>query len=521
MKRLIAASIGAPFIALMAAVFSAALPGVAAAEVTLVWARGQDTDSLDPMRSTTAETWQSNDLIYSTLVEYDQGKIVPNLAESWTVSEDEREITFHIRKGLKCHDGTPFDAHDVKWMVDRMINPKDPHAMLGWFGPITELVVIDDLTVKFVVEKPWGPFLGSQALVGFIPCDSNDGVDTFGASTAVGTGPFMVKEWIKGDRMVLERNPNYVRYGRPAKNPGPPHVDQLVLRRMPEGQTRLSAIKTGEVHMGAPPLEEVEAVKASPEMDLITLKKTGQSIFFQFAVSRPPFNDERARIAVAHAVDPDLAIDLVMEGTVQRERCPLGDGMLGNDQEFCAEKGYSYDPERAKELLAELGHGPDNPMEVVLMTWIDDNRPKIAQVFQNQLAQVGINARLETMDIGTLNARSKQENEITEGPGSFNMMGWSSFDPLLLWYLWHSPGGYAGYTSPELDSMLDKSVETLDVEKRLPWIMKAQEYILKRAVEVPLYTPGWQFVLAISKNVEGFEFLPFARPNFMDVRLKQ
>ena len=167
--------------------------------------------------------------------------------------------------------------------------------------------------------------------------------------------------------------------------------------------------------MGAPPLEEVEAVKSSPDMELITLKKTGQSIFFQFAISRPPFDDERARIAVAYAVDPDLAIDLVMEGTVQRERCPLGDGMLGNDQDFCAAKGYSHDPEKAKELLAELGYGPDNPMEVVLMTWIDDNRPKIAQVFQNQLAQVGIKARLETMDIGTLNARSKQENEITEG----------------------------------------------------------------------------------------------------------
>ena len=100
-------------------------------------------------------------------------------------------------------------------------------------------------------------------------------------------------------------------------------------------------------------------------------------------------------------------------------------------------------------------------------------------------------------------------------------MGWGSFDPLLLWYLWHSPGGYAGYQSAELDNILDKSTETLDVEKRLPWIMQAQEYILQKAVEVPLYTPGWQFVLAISKDVEGFEFLPFARPNFMDVQLKK
>ena len=221
MKPWITVVIRAPVLALVTAVFSAALPSVAGAQETLVWARGQDTDSLDPMRSTTAETWQSNDLIYSTLVEADQGKIVPNLAESWTISEDEREVIFRLREGIMCHDGTPFNAHDVKWMVDRMINPKDPHAMLGWFGPITELVVIDDLTVKFVLEKPWGPFLGSQAMVGFIPCDSNDGVATYGASTAVGTGPFMVKEWIKGDRMVLERNPNYVKYGRPAKNPGP------------------------------------------------------------------------------------------------------------------------------------------------------------------------------------------------------------------------------------------------------------------------------------------------------------
>jgi ABC-type transport system substrate-binding protein len=113
-------------------------------------------------------------------------------------------------------------------------------------------------------------------------------------------------------------------------------------------------------------------------------------------------------------------------------------------------------PAKAQELLDELGYGPDNPLTVTMMTWVGGNREKMVQVFQNQLAQVGIETEIETMDIGTMNARVKQENE-TDGSGksTFDMMGWAWYDPDILHQLWHSPGAYSGYQTPELDALLE------------------------------------------------------------------
>jgi peptide/nickel transport system substrate-binding protein len=492
MRTRFTGTLGAPLVATLGAMLLTGLPGLAAAQGTLVWARGMDTDSLDPHRTTTAESWMTFDLIYDSLLQFGP-------------------------------DGTPLDAHDVKYTVDRVFDPGNPSATQAGWGPVTELKVVDDLTVTYVLSKPFGAFLPfqAQAFAGII-CDSNEELgDQFGSSAAIGSGPFMIEQWVKGDRIVLVPNPHYVNYGRPEENPGPPHLDRMVIRRMPEGQTRLAALNTGEVHIATPPIEEVQSVQESPELDLMVAQDTGQSIFFQFTISRPPFDDERARKAVAYAIDPDMAIDLVFEGLVERETCAVARGVYGNDREWCASIGYSYDPDKATELLAELGYGPDNPMEVVLMTWIDDNREKIAQVFQNQLSQVGINTTLQTMDIGTLNARVRQENEITEGPGSFNMMGWQWYDPDILYYLWHSPGAYAGYQSEELDALLDKTRTTLDPEKRLEFVRQAQEYLLTKAIQVPLYSPGWMWLYAVRNEVEGFKVGPFNRPLFNDVRVVQ
>jgi peptide/nickel transport system substrate-binding protein len=235
-----------------------------------------------------------------------------------------------------------------------VFDPNNPSATQAGWGPVTDLKVVDDLTVTYVLSKPFGAFLPfqAQAFAGII-CDSNEELGAaFGSSAAIGSGPFMIEEWVKGDRITLLANPNYVNYGRPEENPGPPHLDRMVIRRMPEGQARLAALNTGEVHIATPPIEEVQAVRDSPELGLIVAQDTGQSIFFQFTISRPPFDDERARKAVAYAIDPELAIDLVFEGLVERETCAVARGVYGNDREWCASIGYSYDPEKAKELLA-------------------------------------------------------------------------------------------------------------------------------------------------------------------------
>lgn len=490
---------------------------------SLVWARYGDADSLDPQRTTTTLSWQVFDQIYDTLLAFDDnGEVVPNLAKEWTVSEDGLEATFVLNEGITCHDGTPFDAEDVKYTAERAISEDNPSVTKGAWGPITSVEAVDSQTVKFSFSEPFGAFVSFMAdPFSSQICDSAEALgDDFGVSAAVGTGPWKLVSWTKGDEIVLEKNADYQNFGRPIENEGAPYLDQLIVKQIPEPQTRLAGLQTGEIQVIAePPLEELEAIEADESLNNYVAEKTGQNVFFEFTTARPPFDDIRARQAVAYAVDPDAAIDLIFGDVVKREKCTVARGVLGNDQDFCAEHSYSYDPEKAEALLAELGYGPDNPLTVTMMTWVGGNREKMVQVFQNQLKQVGIEAEIETMDIGTLNARVKQENETDSGQGTFDMMGWAWYDPDILHQLWHSPGAYSGYQSPELDALLDETRTTVDSDARLAAVQEAQQYLLENAVHVPLYTPGWLWIYTTRSEVDGFKIGPFDRPLFNDVKL--
>jgi peptide/nickel transport system substrate-binding protein len=508
-----------------AAVLSALLAsGSAQAAGTVVWALGMEPDSLDPSKTTTWESWVAFDQVYDTLLYLDSsGKVVPNMAKSWDVSADGLTYTFHLNDGMKCSDGSPLTSADVKYSMDHYFDPKSPAVMKAGFGPVDTVDALGPLTVTFRLKQPFAAFAAFMG-EGFasILCKGNAAYgDNFGSGTSViGSGPFKVKEWVKGDHMTLVPNPYYVNYGRSAENKGAPKVD-LIMRRMSEAQSRLAALQTGEVQIATPPMEEVETVKSSPDMTLMTADKTGQTIFFEFTISRPPFNDERARMAVAHAIDPDAAINIVFGDVAKREKCAVGPGVFGNDEDWCSKVSIGYDPQKSMALLKELGYGPDHPLEVTMMTWPDDNREKMAQVFQNQLQQVGINANIETMDIGTLNARVKQENETKTGKSTFDMMGWAWYDPDILYNLWHSPGAYSGFQTKELDDLLEKSRTTLDPAARLKVVQDVQTYLIGHAIQVPLYTPGWNWLYAVRKEVTGFKLDAFDRPVFTDVSISK
>lgn len=492
---------------------------------TLVWARYGDADSLDPHRTTTTLSWQIFDQLYDTLLAFDEnGEIVPNLASEWDVNEEGTAITFTLNEGITCHDGSPFDANDVKYTADRALDDANPSVTSGAWGPIESVDVVDPQTVTFQFSSPFGAFLSFMAdPFASMLCDSNEEFgNQFGVSQAIGTGPWQFVSWTRGDEIVLERNENYTRFGRPVENDGAPYLERLIIRQIPEAQTRLAGLQTGEVQLIVnPPLDDLDVVRNDPNLELHVAENTGQNFFFQFTNSRPPFDDIRARQAVAHAVDVDAAIQTAFgEDLVQREKCPISRGVFANDQNFCDQYTYEHDPDRARELLAEMGYGPDRPMEVILMTSTGDNRERMVQIFQSQLAQVGIDARLETMDIGTLNARVKQENERTTGTSTFDMMDWAWFDPDILHQLWHSPGAYSGYQSDELDALLQETRTTIDPNERQEAVEEVMEYLLTNAVHIPLYTPGSLWVYATRQEVQGYKVGPFNRPVFNDVRLQ-
>jgi len=486
----------------------------------IVWARYGDIDTLDPHRATSTLSLQVWSLIYDTLLATDaDGNPVPNLAESWEVNPEGTEYTFHLQPGVLCHDGTPLDAYDVEYTVNRAFDADNPSVTQSSWGPISGVEVVDPQTVTLTLDSPFValiPFLADS--FSSIICDSTADAEGFGTTVAVGSGPWSFVSWTQGDRIVLAKNPNYVNHGKLAENPGAPYMDGLIITTVPEPQTRLAALRTGEVHIAEPPLDDVPALVESGELEIVTAENTGQNVFWEFSVHRPPFDDVRVRQAVGHATDAQSAISLIYGDLSIPEACPISRGVFGNDQEFCAAHGQAYDPDRARALLAEAGYGPDNPLEVSMLVWTGGSRDRLAEVFQAQLAEVGITAEIEMMDIGTMNARVRQENETPTGRGSMDMMTWSWYDPDILYSLWHSPGAYRGYTSPELDAILERTRILTDPAEREAAVREAMAYLLENAIHVPLYTPGWEWVFAVRPEVEGFHVAPFVYPVFNDVR---
>jgi peptide/nickel transport system substrate-binding protein len=510
----------APARAAMTAALALAAGAVGAQE--LVWARYGDIDSLDPHRATSTLSMQVWDQIYDQLLAFDmEGQPQPNMAKSWEVSEDGLAYTFALHDGILCHDGTPFDANDVKFTIDRAFGDTPSLTRTSW-GPIESVEVIDPLTVKVSLASRFGAFLPFLAdSFSSMVCDSVD-PETFGSTTAIGTGPFKLVEWVKGDEVVLDKNPNYRNLGKPVENDGPPMIDRLIVRTVPEPQTRLAALRTGEVHIAEPPFDDIPAIREAGELDILVAENTGQNVFWEFTISRPPFDDIRARQAIAYGTDPQMAIDIIYQGLSQREWCPIARGVFGNDQAFCEQYGYPYDPEKAKALLAEMGYGPDNPLETTMYVWTGGNRHKLAEIFQAQLAQIGVDAAIEIMDIGTMNAKVKAQNESPDdpSPGTFDMMTWSWYDPDILYQLWHSPGAYSGFQTPELDAMLEETRTTIEPEARLEKVQAVIKYLMENAVHIGLYTPGWEWVFAVRPEVEGFKIGPFLHPIFLDVKVE-
>ena len=507
--------------ALAVAAASCVLPVLPASASEIVWARYGDIDSLDPHRATSTLSLQVWSLVYDTLLANDaSGRPGPHIAKSWTVSPDGKSYTFTLEPGVTCHDGTPLDANDVKYTIDRAFDAANPSLTKASWGPISQVTVVDPLTVTLDLETPFValvPFLADS--FSSIICDSNQGQDGFGTTSAIGSGPWKLESWTKGDKIALARNDAYRNFGKLPENKGAPYMERLTITTVPEPQARLAGLKTGSIHIAEPPLDDVPALQESKELGIVIAENTGQNVFWEFAAHRPPFNDVRARKAIAYGTDPATAIDIVYGGLSLRERCPISRGVFGNDQEFCAKHGQDYDPEQAKALLAELGYGPDKPLEVIMIGWTGGKRDKLMEVFQAQLAEIGVNAKIEIMDIGTMNARVRQENEKKEGIGTFDMMTWSWYDPDILYALWHSPGAYRGYTSPELDAMLERTRVEVDEQKRLEAVQAVMAYLLENAIHVPLYTPGWEWVFAVRPEVQGFKVAPFVYPMFNDVKL--
>ncbi|PYM91968.1 MAG: hypothetical protein DME04_16585, partial [Candidatus Rokuibacteriota bacterium] len=321
---------------------------------TLVIALDQEPPTLDPHASPSAVTFQiiasvTENLVYRGL----DGKLVPWLAESWTSARDGRSVTFKLRRDVKFHDGTPFNAEAVKFNFDRIVDPKfkaggSRSALAGYAGS----KVLDEFTVQVSFETPYAPFL-AYAAGGTLSIVSPKAVRETGDQVhtrPVGSGPFMVKEYVAKDHTTMARNPAYTRKAPWSDRAGGALLDTVVWKFVPEAGTRVTTLESGETQgVYLVPAQSLPRFEKNTAMRVDKIPYPGAPRIWLLNTTRPPVDDVKVRRAVNHAVDKEALLATVYKGIGLKAFAPLTAAML---DEPTLRQAYPFDPAKAQAILA-------------------------------------------------------------------------------------------------------------------------------------------------------------------------
>ena len=470
---------------------------------TVTFATGADPDSLDPQNTQSNPGEQVNRMMYENLVRFSaKMQLEPALAESWSSSKDGLTWTFKLRKGVKFHDGTPFDAKAVKYFFDRVLGEEKPFKASLYTPVVQAADVIDASTVRVVLKQPFGAFLFIMAhSAGAIVSPSAH--QKWGKDLAlhpVGTGPFKFVEWVKGDRVTVQRNDDY--WG------GRPNLDRVVVKTVREDQSRVLMLESGDADLIVNiPTEEIARLKKDPRFT-VESSPTARALFIAINVKKKPFDDVRVRQALNYAVNRDAIVkDLFQNNArvIPAHVSPLQNG-------YAQLSGYSYDPKKAKELLAQSGA---SSLKVKL--WSPKGRfakdYELAQAVQQDLAAVGVEASLSTLEWGAYLAATKAPAEQTDR--ELFLLGWSPSTGEARWGtfpLLHSSqlapkGDNRGFfVSKTLDEAIEKATVATTDQSRLGALREAQQIAITEAPYIFLISPN--MIVGTSKKVHGVMNLP-------------
>lgn len=437
--------------------------------------------------------------LYSTLVTLDtDGRLLPDLAASWEASDGGRTYTFHLRGGVRWHDGKPFGARDVRFTLERL--NRQPSMSHEAVRRITRIDTPDDLTVVLRLEEPWAPFLTTLAWGGtyILPrhlADAEGRLPAFD-SRPVGTGPFRFREWVRGERIELEASPRFHRTG--------PLLDRVVYRFVPDNDRAAAMLRRGET--------DYLLIRVSPDMvpELeraagirVVTSPTYSRLYCAFNLRRRPFEDIRVREAINRAID---------RGEVVR-KAHFGYGVPGvgfyTPAISWAYHGEAHVPPfdlaRAQELLDEAGLTPDGQgvrarMEMLLAPL--SPLVETGTLLREQLRDIGLEVRLTTVPFSEWLDRvvHQQDFDLTLLSGSHGP------DPENLSFRFgsRSPIRAFGYASPALDAALAEGARTLDLTRRANAYHRAQE-ILARDLPIAPLSEGVHFTVFRS-NVSGLSY---------------
>ena len=363
-----------------------------------------DLTTLDPQVGYDWQNWSVIKSIFDGLMDYKPGttELEPDLAESYTVSEDGLTYTFKLRDGVKFHNGRTMTSADVKYSFERAVNPATQSPGGGYFGMIagyddvtggkaTTLSGIetpDDKTVVFKLTRPDATFLHLMAInFGYVvPKEEVEKAGADWGKKPVGTGAFKFVEWVPGQNIKLERNKDYFRAGVP-------YLDNITFEFGQDPTVAVLRLKRGEIDIvgdGIPPAQFAEIMADPANKDLIAEGNQLHTGYVTMNVTQPPFDNVKVRQAVNMAINKERIVRLINNRAAPASQ-PLPPAMPGYNAE---NKGFAYDPEGAKKLLAEAGAG-EITTELYVMN-VDPN-PRIAQAIQQDLAAVGIKAEIRSL----------------------------------------------------------------------------------------------------------------------------
>ena len=473
----------------------------APASGTLIFGRGGDSISLDPTQVVDGESAKVCDLLYDTLVQYreDTTEIEPALAESWESSADGLTWTFYCRQGVQFHDGTPFNAAAVVFSLTR------PQALARDFHQqfIRTITALDAFTVQIQLKGPYAPFIRTMAGTSFAIVSPN-AVLKFGddfISNPVGTGPFKFVKWSRGNQIVLAANDTHWA-GRPA-------LDRFIFRSIPDNSVRLMELQRGNLHaMEFPNPEEIPQIRSDAQLELL-MQSSLNIGYLAMNMDKPPFDNIKVRLAINHAIDKATIIEQLYQGTGIPAKNPIPPTLWSYDDSI---EDYDYNPELAKQLLAEAGY--PNGFETTLWAlpvprpYIPNGRA-LAEAIQANLQNVGIQAKVVTHDWQTY--LEKTEN----GEHDMAMLGWiaGEGDPDSFFYYLLSKTyaekpafNIAFYRSDEMQDVLERARMSTNQAERSELYRQAQAIFHRDAPWVPLAHA--QRLLVINRRVKNLKLSP-------------
>jgi 4-phytase/acid phosphatase/peptide/nickel transport system substrate-binding protein len=411
--------------------------------------------------------------IFDTLTYLDdKGVVQPKLALSWSSTEDFKTWTFKLRPGVKFHDGTPFNAQAFKENFDRQKDPANKCRCAFYISFVSSVDASDELTLIYNLKDP---SVNLPALVSF--ASGNNSVQSPTAwktkgddynRNPVGTGPFVLKSWTAGDRMVLEKNPDYWDKDRV-------YLDRIVLKPLPDAQSRFASLKSGEADViwdDEADADNIQLAQKDPKLTVHTYAGSGAAVA-AFNTKVPPFDDVRVRQALVMAIDRKKMSQALTNGLARPASNPYGDGSWVK----CKDDGaLPYDIEKAKALIKDYG----KPVEFKMLVTATPRGRAGGQVLQQFWKQAGATMEIEQVDQATIPPRAFMRQ--------FQLTPWRIVDladPDVQMYANFrsgSPVALANYSNPELDQLLDRARVTADQAKRTEDYCAISRLINKEAI---------------------------------------